>query len=203
MKSSNIPYIIIIALLIVLLIERCHKKVILPQEPVITIKIDTITVHDTIRTKPKFIKGDSIPYAKWDTTYLPDTTYDKVKKQYLVAMTKFLTKNYYADTLVIDSDSLYGWIATADTVFKNQLQKRSYSYNFSYAQKTITITQPSPAVRQLYFGGGVTGNSLFPISGGNIGVLYKDRQDRIFGANVGFINGIQYGISSYWKIKLK
>jgi len=204
MKSNIIPYIIIIALLIVVLIERCHKEVDIPQKPSVIIKIDTIRMHDTIiKTKPKLIKGDSIPYAMWDTAYLPDTTYNGIKKQYLAAMTTFLTKNYYADTLYVNKDSLFGWIAVADTVHKNKLQKRSYSYDLSYIQKTITIVQPTPPTRQLYFGGGITGNSLLPISGGNIGLLYKDRQDRIFGANVGFINGIQYGVSSYWKIKLK
>lgn len=204
MKANNIPYIIIIALLIVLLIEKCHKQVIIPQKPVITIKIDTITLHDTlIKTKPKFIKGDSIPYAKWDTAYLPDTTYDGVKKQYLAAMTKFLTKNYYADTLNIDRDSLFGWIAVADTVFKNQLQKRSYNYDLSYIQRTTTIIQPTPPVRQLYFGGGVTGSRSLVLSGAHVGVLYKNKKDAVIGAQIGFSNELQYGISIYQKIKLK
>lgn len=204
-KSNNIPYIIIIALLIILLIENCHKEVDVPQEPIVTIKIDTVRIHDTtvIKSKPKWIKGDSIPYAMWDTAYLPDTTYDGVKKQYLAAMTTFLTKNYYADTLHVDKDSLFGWIAVADTVFKNQLQKRSYSYDLSYIQKTTTITQPTPPTRQLYFGGGITGTRSSVLSGANIGLLYKNKKDAVFSAQIGFSNELQYGISIYQKIKLK
>lgn len=204
MKSNNIPYIIIIALLIILLIEKCHKEVVIPQKPIVTIKIDTIRMHDTIvKVKPKFIKGDSIPYAMWDTAYLPDTTYNGIKKQYLAAMTTFLTKNYYADTVHLVKDSLTGWIAVADTVFKNKLQNRTYSYNLSYIQKTITITQPIPPVRQLYFGGCVTGTRSSVLSGANIGILYKSKKDAIIGAQVGFSNELQYGISIYQKIKFK
>lgn len=203
-KSNNIPYIIIIALLIILLIEKCHKEVDVPQEPIVTIKVDTIRMHDTIiKTRPKFIKGDSIPYAMWDTAYLPDTTYNGVKKQYLAAMTKFLTKNYYVDTLHVNKDSLFGWIAVADTVFKNELQKRSYSYDLSYIQKTVTITQPTPPTRQLYFGGGVTGTRSSSLSGAHLGILYKSKKDAIIGAQIGFSNELQYGISIYQKIKFK
>lgn len=204
MKSNNIPYIIIIALLIILLIEKCHKEVDVPQKPIITIKIDTVRMHDTIiKTKPKWIKGDSIPYTEWDTLYLPDTTYDGVKKQYIAAMTKFLTKNYYTDTLLIDRDSLFGWIAVEDTVFKNQLQKRSYSYNLSYIQRTTTIIEPTPPTRQLYFGGGIIGTRSSLLSGVSLGIIYKNKKDVTFGAHVGLSNELQYGISIYQKIKLK
>jgi len=38
----------------------------------------------------------------------------------------------------------------------------------------------------------------------DIGGLYKDRKDRVFGLSVGY-DGTQvvYGVSSYWKIKFK
>jgi hypothetical protein len=204
-KSNNIPYIIIIALLIVVLIERCHKEVDIPQKPTIITRIDTLTVRDTItKVKPKWIKGDSIPYAEWDTVYIPDTTYNGVKKQYLEAITKFLTKNYYSDTLHINKDSLFGWLVVKDTVQKNLLQGRTYSYNLSYTQKTTTIiTPPPPPTRQLYIGGMITGNPTDVVSGAHLGILYKDRKDVIFGGHIGITDKIQYGISIYQKIKLK
>lgn len=204
MKANNIPYIIIIALLIVVIIDRCKSVPSEPGKTITIVKIDTLNVHDTVtKTKLKYVKGDSIPYAEWDTLYLPDTTYDGVKRQYIAAMTNFLTKRYYSDTLNINKDSLQGWMVIQDTLFKNELQKRSYRYNLAYTQKTITIIQPTPPVRQLYFGGGITGTRTSPVSGLNVGLIYKDKKDVMFGAHVGFSNELQYGISIYQKIKLK
>lgn len=154
--------------------------------------------------KPKWIKSDSIPYAKWDTLYFPDTTYNGIKKQYIEAMTKHLTKYYYSDTLRINKDSLFGWLAITDTVQKNNIQGRSYSYKLSYTQKTTTIiTPPPPPTKQLYFGGMLTGNPTAFVSGAYLGIFYKDRKDMMFGAHIGITDKVEYGISVYQKIKLK
>jgi hypothetical protein len=55
----------------------------------------------------------------------------------------------------------------------------------------------------LFFGGGVQGNQTLGVTGANLGILYKSKKDKIVGFNVGSTIGSQlnYGISSYWKIK--
>jgi hypothetical protein len=88
-------------------------------------------------------------------------------------------------------------------VVANKLSGRLISYNLNIPTKTITITKTPPAVRQFYIGGGIYGNPLTIIKSANLGVLYKDRQDRIFVASVGFDGQPIYGFHSYWKIRLK
>ena len=57
----------------------------------------------------------------------------------------------------------------------------------------------------MYIGGGLQGNQYNIINSINGGILYKNKKDQIYGLSVGInTNGQEvYGVSSYWKIKLK
>jgi hypothetical protein len=201
MNSKNISYIVIAILVIIIYLGRCSNSTIITSPKIITI-IDTITITDTVKSKPKFIKGDSIPYAKWDTMYIPDTSYRGLKRQYFEMANNYLSNRYYSDTLKI-KDSITGWIFVTDTVQKNLLTGRGYAYSLSYPKVTTIITLPAPKVRQVYIGGQLSGNQSSPISKAEIGLLYKDKKDQIFGVHLGYSNQIEFGVSSYWKIKLK
>jgi hypothetical protein len=62
---------------------------------------------------------------------------------------------------------------------------------------------PEPK-RQIYAGIGLGGDGVKLIDQVSLGMLYKDRSDRIFGASViASPSGIGYGVQSFWKIKLK
>jgi hypothetical protein len=170
------------------------------------IKADTITLHDTTwihhdslivkKLKVKEIIHDTLP-----AEYIADTNYPKLKAQYDALVFAHLAKNIYADTVKLDT---LGYVAVADTVHKNELLGRSYKYNYKIPTITVTntITKQAPAKGALFMGGGVTGNKsgLDLLHGG---LLYKSKQDKLFGLNIG-INGnsqVVYGVQSYWKIK--
>ena len=196
---NKILVVIIVVLLMVLSFEKsgCNS----PQ-----IKADTVTLHDTTwqvhdsliikKLKVKEVIHDTLP-----PEYIADTNYPKLKAQYDALVISYLAKNIYADTLKLDT---LGYIAVADTLYKNELQNRSYKYNYKIPTVTITntITKIAPPKSNLFMGGGVSGNAngLHLLQGG---FLYKSKKDKVFGLNLG-INGnnqIVYGVQSYWKIK--
>jgi hypothetical protein len=170
------------------------------------IKADTVTLHDTtwqvhdsLIVKKLVIKNtihDTLP-----PEYIADTNYPKLKAQYDALVFAYLAKNIYADTVKLDT---LGYVTVADTVHKNELLSRSYKYNYKIPTVTVTttITKQAPPKGALFMGGGVTGNKngLDVLHGG---LLYKSKQDKLFGLNIG-INGnsqVVYGVHSYWKIK--
>jgi hypothetical protein len=194
---------ILIFVVIVLLfaVTLQHKGCNAPQ-----IKADTVTLHDTtwqthdsLIIKKLIIKNtihDTLP-----PEYIADTNYPKLKAQYDALVFAHLAKNIYVDTVKLDT---LGYVAVADTVHKNELLGRSYKYNYKIPTITVTntITKQAPAKGALFMGGGVTGNKsgLDLLNGG---LLYKSKQDKLFGLNIG-INGnsqVVYGVQSYWKIK--
>jgi hypothetical protein len=79
----------------------------------------------------------------------------------------------------------------------------SIAYNVTIPEKIVTITKTLPPVKQFYIGGGLFGNQLNPINSANVGLLYKDRQDRVYNFTVGYNGQIVYGFSTYWKIRFK
>jgi hypothetical protein len=190
---------IIVILLMVLSFEKSGCNA--PQ-----IKADTVTLHDTTwqihdsliikKLKIKEVIHDTLP-----AEYIADTNYPKLKAQYEALVSAFLVKNIYADTVKLDT---LGYIAVADTVYKNEIYNRSYRYSYKIPTVTVTntITKYAPAKGALFIGGGITGNKngVELLQGG---LLYKSKKDKVFGLNLG-INGnsqIVYGVHSYWKIK--
>ena len=170
------------------------------------LKADTVTKHDTAWTvhDSLIVKKLKVKETIHDTLppeYIADTNYPKLKAQYDALVVAYLAKNIYADTVKLDT---LGYVAVADTVHKNELLSRSYKYNYKIPTVTVTttITKQAPPKGALFVGGGVTGNK----NGLNLlqgGLLYKTKQDKIFGLNVG-INGkneIVYGVQSFWKLK--
>ena len=196
---NKILVVVVVALLFTVAAQ--HRGCNAPQ-----IKTDTVTLHDTTWTvhdslivkklKVKEIIHDTLP-----AEYIADTNYPKLKAQYDALVIAYLAKNIYADTVKLDT---LGYIAVADTVYKNELQNRSYKYNYKIPTVTVTttITKQAPPKGALFMGGGVTGNKngLDVLHGG---LLYKTKQDKVFGLHIG-INGnsqVVYGVQSYWKIK--
>lgn len=190
---------IIVILLMVLSFEKtgCNSS---------QIKADTVTLHDTTwkvhdsliikKLKIKEVIHDTLP-----PEYIADTNYPKLKAQYDALVVAYLAKNIYADTVKLDT---LGYVAVADTVYKNEIHNRSYKYNYKIPTVTITntITKYAPAKGALFMGGGIAGNKngVELLQGG---FLYKSKKDKVFGLNLG-INGnsqIIYGVQSYWKIK--
>lgn len=171
---------------------------------------DTVTVVDTfyvtkdslIFSKPKLIKVVVPQYLPAE--YKADTSYSGLFKQFDELVTKHTVKNIYQDSLYIDS---LGYVMLTDTVQFNQLKNRSSYYNFKipHIKETVTITKEAPAVRQVYVGGAISTSKTFNAYNAQLGILYKTKQDQLFGPVVSFNTSgqLMYGIQLYWKIKLK
>ena len=166
---------------------------------VVTVHDTTWQVHDSLiikKLKIKEVIHDTIP-----PEYIADTTYPKLKAQYDSLVIAYLAKNIYADTVKLDT---LGYVAVADTVYKNELLNRSYKYNYKIPTITVTttITKYAAAKGAFFVGGGITGNSN-QVNSLQGGFLYKSKRDKVFGVNVGIDgnNQIVYGFQSYWKIK--
>jgi hypothetical protein len=193
---------VIIALIAIILLQRTGCSYISKEAPKVTIDtlISVIEIHDTIPGKPVFIKAKTDTVWRDSLIFKPDTNYEGLLKQYIALGDSHFAKNIYKTNYELDS---FGTATVADTVVANKLSGRLISYNLNIPIKTITITKPAPPVKQFYIGGGLYGNPLTVIKSANLGVLYKDRKDRIFIASVGFDGQPIYGFHSYWKIKLK
>jgi hypothetical protein len=197
---KKIPYIIILALVIVIILMRsCDSDSVVGEDTVYT-RTDTVykEVHDTV---VKRVNIESVRYVPFDEPNYTDidTCNDKMSK----LLKKYNRQTTYRDTIVLDS---LGTITLVDTVFQNSLKKRFIfkDYRIPLVTKTTTIIKAQQQKRQLYIGGNLFGDrrNLQTITPG---LLYKDRKDRVYQANVGigFDGSISYGIGMYYKIKIK
>jgi hypothetical protein len=170
-------------------------------------KSEITIVHDTTweRHDSLIIKKLKIKEVIHDTLppeYIADTNYPKLKAQYETLVSDFLAKNVYADTVKLDT---LGYVAVADTVYKNELLNRSYKYNYKIPtiHTTTTITKYAPLKNQLYVGGGIGGNKTLGVTSLNAGVLLKTKSDQIYNVTLGTsVEGqISYGFQTFWKLK--
>ena len=203
LKQFNPLHILIVVLFVIILLQRGCKNT----EPQIITKIDTVTqvkyehIVEYGHSKPRYIKGERDTIVETKIEYvLSEEDYGIVQKlDTLIEL--YSMKNIYLDSIKVDT---FGYIKITDTVQENKFLGRSFVTNITIPEKTITTTKTItlPPVRQFYIGGGLMGNRLSLINSASAGLLYKDKQDRIFGASVGWNGQLSYGISSYWKIKL-
>jgi len=188
---------IILALITVNLIQYrgCNNDVASP--PRIDTVVKYIEVHDTVRSKPKYIKGETDTLWLVDVEYVPDTNYPKLLEQYKSLGNQLFSKNIYSTKFPIK----YGLITVDDTVYANKSIGVGLSVDVIFPEKTVTIVKSVPAKKEFYIGPMVTvGNKL---SGNSVNVagLYKDKKDRVVGASVGWNGNLQIGLSTYIKIK--
>jgi hypothetical protein len=147
------------------------------------------TLHDTIPTPPE---------------YIADTNYPKLLSQYNDLLKKYMALVEFKDTIRLDT---LGYVAITDTVNQNSIKGRSVRSNYKIPTitNTITIQHYEKPKAQLYFGGGIDLNPTLAPTGAHGGLILKTKKDQLLGLQVGTSigEGINYGFSSYWKIKLK
>ena len=197
--KNNLLSLIILILMVIVLLQRCQSPSPAPEPPKVV--RDTIwVVKDSLITgKPQLIKT----IVSSDTIinhYIPDTNYAKLVAQYQEVVNQLLAKNIMQDSVAIDS---VGYVKITDTVQKNLVVGRSVKTRISYPIIRETITLPAKKTNQLYVGGAILGN---PSPNGIMGsALLKTRNDFLFGGSlsVNTYGDLQYGVHSFWKIKLK
>jgi hypothetical protein len=170
-------------------------------------QIDTVRVVDTIWQKKDsiIVKKVKIKQVIHDTVelnnYQPHEDYDSLKAQYLVLASLYTNKNLYQDSLQIPE--IKGLIIIKDTLQKNLILGRGFdiSYSLPTVKETLTITKTNPPKRMLFGGLGTNVMVMHPQI--NLGLLYKDRKNRMYGgfAVLDPMNGnITYGVQAYWKL---
>jgi len=199
MNRTNIMSIIIIVLLI-LLLKTCDI-------PNTTSVIKETIVHDTTLItkdsliyikKPNIIKHDTLPIALWDTQYLPDTSYEKLRLQYLENTKELLSTNIYRDSVAYDSNN---YVILSDTLQLNKLQGRDVFFHLTDKTITTTITKYPKPKSQLYLGVGLLGNRQDYINGAEINLTLKTKQDKMWDIKYQFNNNQQsFGIGYKWKL---
>jgi hypothetical protein len=170
-------------------------------------QIDTVRVVDTLWQKKDsvIIKKIKIKEVIHDTielsSFKPHSNYDSLKAHYLAMAGLFTNKNIYHDSLHIPE--IKGLIVIKDTMQKNMVLGRGFhvSYSLPTVKETLTITKTNPP-RRMFFGGlGASLTANHPQI--NLGLMYKDRRDRMYG---GFAlvdprnNQVTYGVQTYWKL---
>lgn len=207
--KNNFQSLLVIALFLVIMFQRCGTTPPTNQKPIIITVVDTSWKHfvqPVINVQPTptgHIPAPIVYVGKDSTIYVPSPVDSILRIQYKALRDSLLSQNIYKDqVLKFDSSS----VTITDTVTQNRLAGRSYHFDLKYpvVTKTTTITNPYKPTRQLYVGGGIMGNPISIVSGATLGLMYKDRQDRVIQLNAiqPFSGPTSYEIQSFWKIKL-
>lgn len=200
-KQLRITDLVIIVLIVILFLQKCGGGKTI-YEPKITTVRDTVWIKkdSTINSKPQIVQSIPFPVDQYTKEYVPDTNYSVLIKQYQELVAKFLATNIQKDSLRIDS---IGYIKITDTVSSNLVRARQINYKFKYPiiKETITII-PSPKT-QVFWGIGIQGNNQ-ELNQFTTSFLLKNKKEQTFGVQAGISpNGIvNYGVSTFWKIKL-
>ena len=197
--TKNLLTLMVGALLLIVILQQCKGT---PEIEAPTVVRDTVLVvkESLTVTKPQLVETieshDSIIMKE----YVPDTNYAKLVAQYQEVVNQLLAKNIQKDSVAIDS---VGYVKITDTVQKNLVIGRSVQTKISYPIIRETITLPAKKTNQLYVGGAILGTSAPNTIMGS--ALLKTRNEKLFGGSLSIntYGNMQYGIHSYWKIKLK
>lgn len=198
--KNNLVSIIILVLLVIILLQRCEAPKPSDQPKVVR---DTIWVvkDSLITSKPHVTK--TILIESHDTIinhYIPDTNYARLAAQYREVVNELLAKNIHSDSIRIDTN---GYVKIVDTVQKNLIVGRSIKSKITYPIIKETITLPAKKTTQLWVGGAILAS---PAPNAIMGsALLKTRNEKMFGGSLSIntYGDLQYGIHSFWKIKLK
>jgi hypothetical protein len=198
--QNKIPYYLIASLVAIIILQRSCNNNIGINDNKITVKTDTVwkVTKDTVFKTVNAVKTEYVSINKEE--YKPGESIDTCKTRFNSLLKEHLVRTVYSDTLKLDS---LGIVVIQDTVWLNKLYgKREYIKDYKIPFVTKTITKKEDPRRQMYIGG----NSF--IGGSGLltpGLIYKDRKDRVYQANIGLgIDGsINYGFGMYWKINLR
>ena len=197
--TKNLLTLMVGALLLIVILQQCKST---PEIEAPTVVRDTVLVvkESFTTTKPQVVETivahDSIIMKE----YVPDTNYAKLVAQYQEVVNQLLAKNIMQDSVAVDS---VGYVKITDTVQKNLVVGRSVQTKISYPIIRETITLPAKKTNQLYVGGAILAS---PAPNGIMAsALLKTRNDFLFGGSLSIntYGDLQYGVHSYWKVKLK
>jgi len=187
---KKIPYIIIIVLIAIIILQKqCHKPC---PPPRITIVYDSVPVFIKI---PEYIPYETIIPGENTTETIYKYYTDSAKLRALII--EHYAKNMYNRVLVNDS-SLYARIV--DTVFANKLCQGQLFYLNRRATKIIsntTIVQPK---RMFFIGGSIGGNKEM-LDNAGISLLLTTNKNSAYAIGNNFlIKQPNLQFTMYWRI---
>lgn len=143
-------------------------------------------------------------------SYQPSQDLARLTEQYNQLVRDFLASKTYRDSIQLkdSSGNRVGVVNLEDVVSENEIKSRKPDYQLTLPHTYTTITVKDPPRTQLFYGAGVTGNTIAPVNGLYGSLALKNKKDRIFTLQAGgqIYNGKivpQFGLSSYWKIGKK
>lgn len=212
---KNIKNILIVALIaVVVLMRSCQPDPIDLKE---YIKIGSKEYEVLKRNKDTIINHVTDTIIDYVPKYIPVKSTDTVKipidVDTLSILKDYYTKYLYTDKVTVNE---YGFGTITDTITQNRIVSRSILWDLEIPIIQETIIVKDPPKNQMYVGGGVGFGTPDFISNVNTGILWKTKNDKIYGLNVGLsnqpvlIDNIStsqlkgyIGGSIYWKIKLR
>lgn len=174
---------------------RVEKETIYEQQPPIYIERYTppIVVDTGSHTKEYVIPPG----------YMPAGEYAALREQYEDLVRKHVKSNRYNDTIILKDSSgkEVGKVNIKDEVSENVIKNRepSYQLNFPHTYTTVTVAEE---YRQFYGHIGLTGTPAQIVNGGNIGIAYKNKKDKMIEAKIGIIQ-VEGNTTPYGEIGLK
>jgi len=160
-----------------------------------TIKYDTVWVHEKKDTQyiPTIVNHylpGKVPPAleKWDTLYVIEDI------DTAAILQDYFSFNLYSDTL----KNKYGYVLVNDTISRNKILGRGVKTDLLVPEVTKTITLIEKR-NQVYFGGGIWGNTKDALSGVELNLSLKTKSNRIIG--IGYQNLFDYG--NFYKIEYR
>ena len=178
-------------------------------------KVDTVFVEKVIEVPkyvPKYItKVETVTVevpADVDSLKVVEDYYAK----YIVTDTLNLTYDFgpeiTIDSLGTKPNPSLGFGFLTDTISQNRILSRKIEWNFQIPTIYNTKIVKELPKRELYYGFGGAFNKTDFIQRANFGILYKDKQNKVFGLNLGVLNSNNdvtpfIGGSMYWKLSFK
>lgn len=204
----DIKTILILILATILLFRQCGKKEEI--EPTGTVNVGG-KKYDVVKkeTEIKYVDKVKIVNKKGEDIYHDTTIYVPVPQDVdtLKILSLYHAKNVFRDTLKLD-DSL-GLVTVVDTIQKNTIINRTF--NAKVREKVVhdVVYLKEPPKRQVFIGtqAGFNNQEIFKTL--SLGLLYKDKKDKIYHIGAGVINQTPNSLSPvvnggvYWKIQLK
>ncbi len=178
-------------------------------------KVDTVFIEKVIEVPkyvPKYItKVETVTVevpADVDSLKVVEDYYAK----YIVTDTLNLTYDFgpeiTIDSLGTKPNPSLGFGFLTDTISQNRILSRKIEWNFQIPTIYNTKIVKELPKRELYYGFGGAFNKTDFIQSANFGILYKDKQNKVFGLNLGVLNSNNdvtpfIGGSMYWKLSFK
>jgi len=202
--------IIILFLLIIIILEYCNPKGIMPNRVEYTTVVDSIPypVHDTVEMEVEIPVEVQVPVE----VRVPVEVQVVQQVDTANILKIYYTKNETSETLVLPND--VGNITLSETVSENKIIDRKIVNSKLKKQILVdTLRIPEDPKNKFYYGFNFSANREDFVNSLGVGMMMKTKSDKIYRIDLGLNNRVLDGTIGrfspyvgggvYWKIKSK